>query len=238
MRIYIAGPMRGKPFYNFVEFDATRDHLVALGHVVVSPADLDRDNGFDGMKCPPDSDWSATPPGWDMAIGVGRDLEALRGCSAIHLLPGWEESVGARAEAAVAEWMGLQRVDANGNSMPRNVGVRQFETGATRDLDGSKPDYEGFLAPQVLARFGSYMHRHRKTAAGLRASDNWQKGIPKASLIQSAFRHFMDWWSEHRGLASREGVEDALCGVLFNASAYLLALLKERHYLEREKHEG
>jgi hypothetical protein len=41
--------------------------------------------------------------------------------------------------------------------------MREFTTGATRNLDEDKHDYEGFLSPYVLRRFAAYMHEHRKT---------------------------------------------------------------------------
>lgn len=107
--------------------------------------------------------------------------------------------------------------------------MRTFETGATRDVDADKFDYEGFLSPLVLRRYAAYMHKHRMQADGnLRDSDNWTKGIPKDAYMKSGWRHFFDWWSEHRGLASREGLEDALCALLFNAQGYLHEHLKER----------
>jgi hypothetical protein len=112
--------------------------------------------------------------------------------------------------------------------------MRQFTTGATRDSDTDKYDYEGFLSPLVLERYGEYMHKHRKQADGkLRDSDNWQKGIPKDAYMKSGWRHFMDWWKEHRKIASREGLEDALCALLFNVMGYLHETIKER--LERGK---
>ena len=42
--------------------------------------------------------------------------------------------------------------------------MRQFETGATRNNDTSNLDYEGFLSPLVIKRFGEYMHKHRLQA--------------------------------------------------------------------------
>src|ERR1700754_2521147 len=39
--------------------------------------------------------------------------------------------------------------------------IRQFSTGATRDTDAGKVDYEGFLSPYALKAFGEYMDRHR-----------------------------------------------------------------------------
>lgn len=107
--------------------------------------------------------------------------------------------------------------------------VRLFSTGATRDSEEGKSDYEGFLSPLVIERYGEYMNKHRKQSDGsLRASDNWQKGIPRDAYIKSAWRHFMDWWKEHRGLGSREGLEDALCAMLFNVSGYLHEHLKAK----------
>lgn len=107
--------------------------------------------------------------------------------------------------------------------------MRNFETGATRNSDEDKYDYEGFLSPLVIERYGAYMHKHRIQADGkLRDSDNWQKGIPKDAYIKSAWRHFLDWWMEHRGFPSREGLEDALCALLFNISGYLHEILKNK----------
>lgn len=117
---------------------------------------------------------------------------------------------------------------------PIKVEARKFDTGATRDQDFTKPDYEGFLSPLVIERFGEYMHAHRKQADGvLRDSDNWQKGIPLAAYMKSGFRHFQDWWSQHRGLAGKDLLEDALCALLFNVSGYLHETLKARGYRQK-----
>ena len=62
--------------------------------------------------------------------------------------------------------------------------MRNFDTGATRDVDTNKLDFEGFLSPVVLERYAEYMHKNRVQADGnLRDSDNWQKGIPKKSGV-------------------------------------------------------
>ena len=107
--------------------------------------------------------------------------------------------------------------------------MRTFETGATRDSDDSKFDYEGFLSPLVLERFGRYMHQHRIQADGtLRNSDNWQKGIPPDAYMKSAWRHFVDWWCEHRYFTDYDVIEEALCALLFNVQGYLHEILKQR----------
>jgi hypothetical protein len=107
--------------------------------------------------------------------------------------------------------------------------IRKFNTGATRDTDANKLDFEGFMHPLVLERFAQYMNKHRKQSDGnLRASDNWQKGIPKDAYIKSGWRHFFDWWKEHRGIASRDGIEEALCALMFNAMGYLYEILRNK----------
>ena len=103
--------------------------------------------------------------------------------------------------------------------------MRTFESGATRDDDTNKLDYEGFFHPEVMQAFAKYMHKHRMMADGsLRDSDNWQKGIPADQLMKSLFRHFMAVWLEHR--AGYEPQMDDLCGIFFNTQALMLDSLK------------
>lgn len=115
---------------------------------------------------------------------------------------------------------------------PEQAG-RVFESGAYRDGDREKLDYEGFFSPLVLRRRAEYMHKHRVQSNGeLRESDNWQKGIPIEEYMKSLFRHFMELWSLHRGDGADgesyiDDLENALCAVMFNAEGYLHELLKE-----------
>lgn len=106
--------------------------------------------------------------------------------------------------------------------------MRQFKTGATRDNEDGKLDYEGFLSPIVLERFAKYMHQHRVQSDNqLRDGDNWQKGMPLDAYMKSMFRHFMDVWMSHRGYApSGEMFEEALCALMFNVQGYLHELLQ------------
>lgn len=121
-----------------------------------------------------------------------------------------------------------------GNVLVKWVGdkateVREFETGATKSAEGEKHDYEGFLSPLVIERFGEYMTKHRKQPDGnLRASDNWQLGIPKEAYMKSAWRHFLDWWTQHRGFPGTDTLEDSLCALLFNVQGYLHVLLTKK----------
>lgn len=110
--------------------------------------------------------------------------------------------------------------------------MREFESGATRDDDIDKLDFEGFFSPQVLIRYAQYMHKHRTQADGkLRDSDNWQKGIPIQQYIKSKWRHFMDTWMNYR-LGMYVGdtaiLEESLCAELFNTMGMLHEILKEK----------
>jgi len=120
--------------------------------------------------------------------------------------------------------------------------MRTFPTGATRDSDENKLDYEGFLSPLALKRYAEYMHKHRKQADGaLRASDNWQKGIPREQYMKSAWRHMMDWWREHRGVDRDPGNmvdEETICALIFNAMGYLHEVMASRLEMNKTLHAG
>ena len=114
--------------------------------------------------------------------------------------------------------------------------TREFTTGANRDSDDDKYDYEGFLSPIVLEAFAAYMHENRKTLDGTyRASDNWQKGIPQDAYIKSAYRHFHDWTKICRNMPVPEGELGATMGVLFNVMGWVFERIKtDPEWLQRE----
>lgn len=93
MIVYISGPMTGIPDYNRDAFLAAEARLLELGHRVENP-------------------WRfGAVEGWDHFDYMHRDIAALALCSAIHMLPGWWHSRGARKEWLVARWvLGLRRV--------------------------------------------------------------------------------------------------------------------------------
>ncbi len=114
--IYIAGPMRGIDQFNFPAFDAARDRFTAWGYEVISPADLDRDAGFDPLSSPEPADSG------ELGTVILRDVQAITRelrpvdgpdrFDAIALLPGWEKSKGAAVEVALGKFLGLTFVDA------------------------------------------------------------------------------------------------------------------------------
>lgn len=102
--VYIAGPMRGLPEFNFPAFDDARQRLLELDYGVISPADIDRAIGDKNRL--------------DQGIFCLRDFFALYFIATrehdgfIAMLPGWESSVGAVAEFMIARWLGLPVLDA------------------------------------------------------------------------------------------------------------------------------
>lgn len=93
MNIYIAGPMRGYPKYNFPAFMDAERQLLSAGHRVFNPArrDIDED-GFDPEKDP------ARP----FIEYMRHDLPEVLKADALVMLPGWRKSKGACLEAHVA----------------------------------------------------------------------------------------------------------------------------------------
>ena len=53
-KVYIAGPMRGRKLFNFPAFDAAKKEIGDMGCIALSPADLDREAGFNPESLPED----------------------------------------------------------------------------------------------------------------------------------------------------------------------------------------
>jgi hypothetical protein len=108
----------------------------------------------------------------------------------------------------------------------RVADARYFPSGAYRDGQDGKLDYEGFLSPAALLRYAEYMDANRLQSDGvMRDSDNWQQGIPVNSYMKSMWRHFIDAWTQHRKTDAngynQDALETSLCAVIFNAFGYL-----------------
>jgi hypothetical protein len=145
-RIYLAGPMRGLPLYNFPAFDAAEKLLRGQGWEVYNPARADRElDGFD-----PETGANLQP----IEVYLHRDFAAiLDGCTAIAMLPEWRKSDGARKEYAFATSLGLEVIGAT-------TGVSLLEAGNAR----------------YLALLGEMEALHRAKAAGysgIGAVDTW-----------------------------------------------------------------
>lgn len=111
MKIYLAGPMRGIPEFNFPAFHAATAKLRAEGHYVFNPAERDIEHhGVDISKgntagC---EEMAARDHGFNLREALKDDLEFIcLHADAIAMLPGWEKSKGAKAERATAIALGL-----------------------------------------------------------------------------------------------------------------------------------
>lgn len=94
-RIYISGPMTGYPDCNFAAFHAAAERLAGAGWKVFNPAE-----NFGGRKDLPREAY------------LRLDLAMLAQCEAIALLPGWEDSRGAKLEYTVARELGCEIIDS------------------------------------------------------------------------------------------------------------------------------
>jgi len=110
---------------------------------------------------------------------------------------------------------------------PSTGAMREFGGGANRDTTDGKLDYVRALSPVVLRRYLQFLDKHRKMPDGtMRKFDNWKKGIPAGVYLSSLGRHFMDVWLLMHGFDAEDNhgkveLDDALCGVLFNAMGML-----------------
>ena len=112
MNIYIAGPMRGYPEFNFPAFFAAEERLrerTDIG-VIFNPARRDNEaHGTDisAGNTTGDEDLAAEEHGFSLREALGADTDWIcHNADAIYMLRGWQNSSGARAELALAEALG------------------------------------------------------------------------------------------------------------------------------------
>ena len=97
LKIYIAGPMRGHDNFNRASFNRAERRLVSKGiYDVINPVNYDLEAGV-------------TKENYKEKLRecLARDCQNVCECSAIYMLLGWEYSLGARAEHALAAALGI-----------------------------------------------------------------------------------------------------------------------------------
>lgn len=136
--VYLAGPMRGLPHFNFQTFEDASWDLTLIGYHVVSPHQYDIDTHR------VDARWHLEPPlprhhrprrvfdsvrvdqRFDFESVIGDDLKLIQDlCNAIVLLPGWAQSEGATRELDHAESLGYPSYffDPTGSLLTRLSGT-------------------------------------------------------------------------------------------------------------------
>lgn len=114
MFVYLAGPMRGLPSFNFPAFDIAAARLREQGYVVFSPAERDRTVHGTKLEDNPtgNEDEAASNVGFSLREALGADCEWIcKFATHIALLPGWEKSAGANVERALGKALGLTIVE-------------------------------------------------------------------------------------------------------------------------------
>jgi hypothetical protein len=116
---YLAGKMRGVPYFNFPAFDTARGDLRSKGWKIFCPAEHDRNRGLDEKKFPngdfsdqPDFDWKTfmtNAMGWDLSCILNPET------TCVIALPGWETSTGFYYEATVAHATGKPVYEYDGD---------------------------------------------------------------------------------------------------------------------------
>jgi hypothetical protein len=101
VKLYIAGPMRGKPNWNFDEFNTVAQRLRAMGHQVFNPAEIAQAWGY----CEGKQDGECRDHLKHVLIG---DMACILACDGIVLLDGWRESRGSTVEVSMGQFLGLQ----------------------------------------------------------------------------------------------------------------------------------
>lgn len=112
MKVYLAGPMRGIPYFNFPAFHKAAKQLRKQGYEVFSPAERDIErHGKDVSKRNPTGDEALAlkQHGLNIRDALADDTAWIcKHAEAVALMPGWKKSKGAKAERALAEALGLE----------------------------------------------------------------------------------------------------------------------------------
>ena len=111
-KIYIAGPMSGIAHFNFPAFNKAAKDFREQGFEVFNPAERDIErHGEDISICNPTGDQGLAKAqyGFSLRDALYDDLSFItKHATHIHMLRGWEKSLGARAEHATATALGLE----------------------------------------------------------------------------------------------------------------------------------
>jgi hypothetical protein len=204
--IYLAGPMTGHKLFNFPAFEEWAKRLRALGHEVISPAEMDRAVGFAPARSRVSRRF--------LREAMQRDFKAIERANAVLLLPGWEDSAGVDREIRHAITNGKPVLEASRfiadprliapvvlpKDPPAEVGIETLENGARQSVLTERCDLLPPLATLAVARVMAY-------GAGKYGDRNWH-GIPLESHLNHLLRHLLHHLA---GDATEDHLEHAAC---------------------------
>ncbi len=205
-RVYLAGPMRGYPDFNFPAFHDAARWLRHEGFEVWSPAENDESEGFDPTKD------EALP----LRHYMKTDLPAVCDSDLVVVLPGWANSEGAKLEVHVAsrcsipvyELGEIMFADLHGFT-PRPLTFREHRadevisatsghtvsdevrvTSSTGGQKGTKPERYSLLPWAELDEVA------RLYAFGAMKYDdhNWMRGYDWHLSFDAGTRHWRAFW--------------------------------------------
>lgn len=213
-KVYIAGKMRGVPYFNFPAFDKARNRLSNLGLTPLSPADMDRAAGFDPTKlelayfrAALDDGWKTIPDSFDLAAAISRDNAAIDDPETVVIYiihEGISGSAGGIAEIERAMKRGLvvlfdtmsdeQIQHALGLVRSEAAGDPSAKTYFTDPVTGGRKETKlarfDLLPPDILWE----LSEHYGKGARKYGERNMERGYPWSKTYAACHRHLNAFW--------------------------------------------
>lgn len=201
-KCYVAGPMTGMPDWNRPAFEKAARAWAAAGWETRTPIEMD-DKEYGGPERA-----SRTIP---YPILLLRDLDRIVECQAVALLPGWENSRGARLEVHWAAVCQIPVYDAiTGQAVwwkesltpdrkvvhaaaPVHASVNSGEervVSPTGGAKGQKMERYDLIPPEPLRLLAEHYGRGAKKYG----DDNWTKGYDWSLNFAAMQRHAWAFW--------------------------------------------
>ncbi|WP_333810768.1 dATP/dGTP diphosphohydrolase domain-containing protein [Timonella senegalensis] len=238
--VYIAGPMTGLPEFNFPAFDTARDKY-STQFSVTSPADHDREQGFDPTGLTGHENLA------DLGLSLEEtllwDLQRVADADGLILLKGWEKSSGARAELALAAALGKWVIEDEFGGEP--IAAKTLTqhtptikagahgevrtTSSTGAQKGVKPEAYALLPVEALAEVA----RHYGRGAEKYAAHNWRKGYEWSKSYSALQRHANAFWQGEN--TDEETGSHHMAGVIFHALSLITFTAEHPEFDDRWK---
>ena len=202
-KVYLAGPMRGIPAYNFPAFFAAERAIreESPGTFVFNPARNDCEHYGLDPEDPRRAGDKLQSEHYNFSIrtALSQDLAWIcQNANALILLPNWETSNGALAERACClaldipvytldEWFGTAGEMVTCATAPSEVRT----VSATGGEKGVKPERYDLIPKPALDALGRIYHY----GAQKYDDHNWRRGYEWSKSYAAAMRHLTSFWN-------------------------------------------